>query len=100
LGTIKPSDRAVNAVPRFRPKPSENSQIRWKIRQVQENEGTRAIVMQPPLSKAISARLKGPGGYYNMGNLLGLVAGTAVLRENRTSNGNLRRSESLRVAQV
>lgn len=34
--------------------------------------------MQRPLSKAISARLKGPGGYYNLGNLLGLVAGTAV----------------------
>ncbi len=31
-----------------------------------------------PLRASIASRLQGPGGYYNMGNLLGLVAGTAV----------------------
>ena len=65
----------ANLMPDIRP---PERQIRWKVRQVQENEGPTAIALQQPLSKAISARLKGPGGYYNLGNLLGLVAGTAV----------------------
>lgn len=45
---------------------------------MEQSEDVSVAAKGVPLLAAISARLKGPGGYYNMGNLLGLVAGTAV----------------------
>ncbi len=46
---------------------------------------------------AIAPRLKGPGGYYNMGNLLGLVAGTAVQILHAAGDGPIGLSQSVRV---
>lgn len=48
------------------------------------------------LMSVISPRLKGPGGYYNMGNLLGLVAGTAVQIIHAAGGGPIGLSQSVR----
>lgn len=50
-----------------------------------------------PLHLAIVARMKGPGGYYNIGNLLGLVAGTAVQIMHAAGDGPIGFSQSARV---
>lgn len=38
----------------------------------------RPAIGNPPLAAGLVARMRGPGGYYNIGNLLGLVAGIAL----------------------
>lgn len=60
-------------------------------------ENATSMAKRPPLMTIITARLKGPGGYYNMGNLLGLVAGTAVQIIHAAGDGPIGLSQSIRV---
>lgn len=43
-----------------------------------QTKATPKEVSQPALRAALLGRIKGPGGYYNIGNILGLVSGVAV----------------------
>lgn len=54
-------------------------------------------VRRSSLVSIIAPRLKGPGGYYNMGNVLGLIAGTAVQIIHAAGDGPIGLSQSIRV---
>jgi hypothetical protein len=60
-------------------------------------ENTTGAAGKPTVTRAVLARLQGPGGYYNIGNPLGLVSGTAVQLIRAAEQGPIDATQCVRV---